>query len=119
VPSLLLRALIRAYQLLISPVLGPRCRYLPTCSEYAAEAVERHGALHGARLAALRLLRCHPWGGSGYDPVPESLVKAGAKAEPPVGGDAGHHHLADILSRAAAGRDRARHGGAVPHGGAS
>ena len=66
----LLRGLIRAYQLLISPLLLPSCRYLPSCSNYAAEAIERHGALHGSWLALKRLLRCHPWGGSGYDPVP-------------------------------------------------
>lgn len=68
---LLLRALIRGYQLLISPLLGPSCRYLPSCSEYASEAVERHGALAGGWLALKRLARCHPWGGSGYDPVPD------------------------------------------------
>lgn len=69
--TLLLRGLIRSYQLLISPVLGPSCRYLPSCSDYAAEAIERHGALAGTWLAVRRLARCHPWGGSGYDPVPE------------------------------------------------
>ncbi len=69
--TLLLRGLIRGYQLLISPVLGPSCRYLPSCSDYAAEAILRHGALGGGWLAVKRLLRCHPWGGSGYDPVPE------------------------------------------------
>jgi len=69
--SLLLRGLIRGYQLLISPVLPPACRYLPSCSDYAAEAVARHGALRGSWLALRRLARCHPWGGSGYDPVPE------------------------------------------------
>ena len=68
--SILLRGLIRAYQLLLSPVIGPSCRYLPTCSDYAAEAIHRHGTLHGGLLAARRLLSCHPWGGSGYDPVP-------------------------------------------------
>jgi len=68
--SILLRGLIRAYQLLLSPVLGPNCRYLPTCSDYAAEAIQRHGTLHGGGLALRRLLSCHPWGGSGYDPVP-------------------------------------------------
>jgi hypothetical protein len=62
--------LIRAYQLFLSPLLGPTCRYLPSCSEYAAEAIARHGALAGTWLALRRLLRCHPWGGSGYDPVP-------------------------------------------------
>jgi putative membrane protein insertion efficiency factor len=69
---LLLRALIRGYQLLISPLLGPSCRYLPSCSEYASEAVERHGALAGGWIALKRLARCHPWGGSGYDPVPDA-----------------------------------------------
>ena len=68
--TLLLRGLIRGYQLLISPVLGPSCRYLPSCSDYAAEAILRHGALAGGWLALKRLARCHPWGGSGYDPVP-------------------------------------------------
>jgi hypothetical protein len=61
---------IRAYQLLISPLLGPRCRHVPSCSHYALEAIERHGVLRGVRLALSRLLRCHPWGTSGYDPVP-------------------------------------------------
>jgi uncharacterized protein len=69
--TLLLRGLIRSYQLLVSPMLRPSCRYLPTCSDYAAEAIERHGALAGTWLALRRLARCHPWGGSGYDPVPE------------------------------------------------
>ena len=69
--GLLLRGMIRAYQLLLSPVLPPSCRFLPSCSDYAAEAIARHGALRGGALAAKRLLRCHPWGGSGYDPVPE------------------------------------------------
>ncbi len=68
--SILLRGLIRAYQLLLSPVMGPNCRYLPTCSDYAAEAIHHHGTLRGVGLAARRLLSCHPWGGSGYDPVP-------------------------------------------------
>ena len=68
--ALTLRGAIRAYQLLISPAFPPSCRYYPSCSRYAAEAVERHGPWHGSLLAARRLLRCHPWGGSGYDPVP-------------------------------------------------
>jgi len=66
----LLRGLIRSYQLLISPLLGTNCRYLPSCSDYASEAIAVHGALRGTWLAAGRLLRCNPWGGSGYDPVP-------------------------------------------------
>lgn len=68
--SALLRGLIRFYQLLVSPLLLPSCRYLPSCSEYAREAIAGHGAGWGVLLAARRLLRCHPWGGSGYDPVP-------------------------------------------------
>lgn len=62
--------LIRFYRVALSPLLGPRCRYLPSCSEYAAEAITVHGLVRGSRLAITRLLRCHPWGGSGLDPVP-------------------------------------------------
>jgi len=69
--SLVLRRAIRAYQLVLSPLLPPSCRFLPTCSDYAAEAIARHGAGRGLWLALRRLLRCHPWGGSGYDPVPQ------------------------------------------------
>lgn len=65
-----LRALVRVYQWVVAPVLGANCRYLPSCSEYAHEAIGTHGALTGGWLAAKRLCRCHPWGGSGYDPVP-------------------------------------------------
>ncbi len=68
--SALLRGLIRAYQLVLSPVLPASCRYWPSCSHYAAEAIARHGAGRGSWLALRRLLRCHPWGGSGIDPVP-------------------------------------------------
>jgi putative membrane protein insertion efficiency factor len=68
--TIALKAAIRAYQLLLAPVLPPSCRYLPSCSHYAAEAIERHGPWCGTGLAVRRLLRCHPWGGSGYDPVP-------------------------------------------------
>jgi uncharacterized protein len=69
--SAVLRGLIRAYQLVVSPLLLPSCRYLPSCSDYAAEAIARHGAPLGTWLALRRLLRCHPWAGSGYDPVPD------------------------------------------------
>lgn len=62
--------LVRVYRYLLSPLLGPSCRFLPSCSEYAREALERHGALRGSWLALRRVARCHPWGGSGYDPVP-------------------------------------------------
>jgi hypothetical protein len=65
-----LRGAVRAYQLAVSPLLPPSCRYLPTCSDYAIEALARHGVLRGSGLALYRLCRCHPWGGSGYDPVP-------------------------------------------------
>lgn len=65
-----LMALVRLYQYLISPLLGPRCRFHPSCSHYAIEAVETHGALRGGWLALRRLLRCHPGQPGGYDPVP-------------------------------------------------
>ncbi|HAI21521.1 MAG TPA: membrane protein insertion efficiency factor YidD [Clostridiales bacterium UBA8153] len=66
-----LMALIRFYQLGISPYLRPSCRFLPSCSQYAYEAIRRHGAWHGGILGAKRLLRCHPFGATGgYDPVP-------------------------------------------------
>ncbi|MDZ7910206.1 MAG: membrane protein insertion efficiency factor YidD [Gemmobacter sp.] len=61
---------VRAYRLLLSPWVGHGCRFQPTCSVYALEALERHGAVKGGYLTAHRLCRCHPWGGSGYDPVP-------------------------------------------------
>ena len=63
-------ALVRAYRYAISPMLGRNCRFVPSCSEYALEAVERHGALKGSWLAARRVCRCHPFSGGGYDPVP-------------------------------------------------
>lgn len=66
----LLRGLVRAYQWFISPLLGPRCRFLPSCSHYSLEALETHGLVCGMRLSLRRLGRCHPWGDSGYDPVP-------------------------------------------------
>ena len=61
---------IRFYQKAISPLTPPSCRYYPTCSQYAVEALRQHGPLRGTWLAARRILRCNPWGGSGYDPVP-------------------------------------------------
>ena len=65
----LLVAAIRLYQLLLSPLLGPACRFEPTCSRYAIEAVERHGPVRGSCLALRRLSRCHPLGDHGYDPL--------------------------------------------------
>ena len=64
------RATVRAYQVVVSPVLGPRCRFLPSCSEYAIDALERHGLWRGGWLALQRIVRCQPFGSSGYDPVP-------------------------------------------------
>lgn len=61
---------IRFYQRFISPLTPPACRYTPTCSQYAVEAIRRHGPVRGLWLAIKRIIRCHPWGGSGYDPVP-------------------------------------------------
>ena len=66
-----LRALVRVYQYVVSPALPPCCRHLPTCSAYAMEAITEHGALHGGLMSLRRLLRCHPWGTSGFDPVPK------------------------------------------------
>ena len=62
--------LIRLYQVTLSPYMGRQCRYTPTCSNYALEALQKHGLLRGSWLAIKRILRCAPWGGSGYDPVP-------------------------------------------------
>jgi uncharacterized protein len=62
--------LIRAYQYLLRPMLGANCRFYPSCSDYAREAIERHGAIKGAGLAARRIGCCHPWHPGGYDPVP-------------------------------------------------
>jgi putative membrane protein insertion efficiency factor len=69
-------ALLHAYKRFVSPVLPPSCRFHPTCSEYAAEAVERHGALRGSLLAMSRLARCHPWSHGGFDPVPPITTPA-------------------------------------------
>ncbi|MBQ6651877.1 MAG: membrane protein insertion efficiency factor YidD [Prevotella sp.] len=61
---------VRFYQYCISPLTPPSCRFTPTCSEYARQAITKHGPMKGLWLATRRILRCHPWGGSGYDPVP-------------------------------------------------
>lgn len=67
--------LVGLYRYLVSPWLGPNCRFTPTCSEYTLEALRKHGAFRGSALAAKRIGRCHPWGGQGYDPVPDEERK--------------------------------------------
>ncbi len=71
-----LRAPILFYRWVVSPWLPPSCRFTPTCSTYALEAMDRFGPLAGSGLALRRLCRCHPWGGMGYDPVPDTLAPA-------------------------------------------
>jgi len=68
--SWFLVGLIKLYQYSLSPFLGKQCRFIPTCSQYGIEAIKKYGALKGSWLAIKRIARCHPWGGSGYDPVP-------------------------------------------------
>jgi putative membrane protein insertion efficiency factor len=65
----ILISLLKTYKLIVSPILPPSCRFVPTCSEYAMGAIERYGALHGSGMALRRLLRCHPFHPGGYDPV--------------------------------------------------
>jgi putative membrane protein insertion efficiency factor len=73
---------VRGYQLLVRPMLSGQCRYLPTCSEYAAEAIATHGVLRGGWMGVTRVMRCHPFGGSGFDPVPlESRRSLGAASQ--------------------------------------
>lgn len=91
----LLLLLVRAYQLCLSPFLGQNCRFYPTCSQYALEAISRHGSLKGGMLAARRLCKCHPWHPGGVDPVPE---RAGAAAaQPPSACDCAHHQHSAII----------------------
>ena len=81
-----IRAGHRAYKLTLSPWIGRNCRYLPTCSDYAAEALIRHGPVRGAWMAGRRFCRCHPWGGSGYDPVPKAPERGVPESVPAGGG---------------------------------
>jgi putative membrane protein insertion efficiency factor len=71
--SYLLKGLIIIYKYTLSPLLGPKCRYLPTCSSYGMEAIERYGPFLGGWLTLKRIGRCNPWGGQGFDPVPKDL----------------------------------------------
>ncbi len=68
--------IIKIYQRLISPLTAPSCRHIPTCSAYTIEAIDKHGAVRGSWLALKRISRCHPWGTSGYDPVPPRKINA-------------------------------------------
>ncbi len=68
--TIVLIVLIRVYKKIVSPWLPPSCRYVPTCSQYTVEALQKHGLIKGLFLSIKRLLSCHPWGGHGYDPVP-------------------------------------------------
>jgi hypothetical protein len=79
----LLAAVVRFYQLGISPLIGPRCRFAPSCSAYAIEALTEHGALRGSWLALRRLLRCQPFCAGGYDPVPPAKRRSGRSADVP------------------------------------
>lgn len=76
--------LVRAYRMLLSPWLGSACRFTPTCSVYALQALERHGAAGGAYLAAVRIARCHPWCAGGPDPVPDAIPRPLDRLFPPT-----------------------------------
>jgi putative membrane protein insertion efficiency factor len=79
--SAILLTLLRAYRRLVSPMLAPRCRFVPSCSAYAVEAIEHHGAARGSWLAIRRVARCHPFHSGGYDPVPSSARSGAPHAE--------------------------------------
>ncbi|MGZ6854174.1 MAG: membrane protein insertion efficiency factor YidD [Mycobacteriaceae bacterium] len=81
-PAALLILVIRGYQRFLSPLLAPRCRFVPSCSAYAVEALQQHGALRGLRLTGWRLLRCQPFCRGGYDPVPPPRGGGAGRAEP-------------------------------------
>jgi putative membrane protein insertion efficiency factor len=110
-PALLLVLLVRGYQLFVSPLLGPRCRFYPSCSAYALTAVQRHGALRGSWLAVRRLGRCHPWNPGGVDHVPPAApgrrgpLRSAPLSTPRAAAPAVHDHPADApadLGRGAA-----------------
>lgn len=100
-----MRAFVQAYRWTISPLLGPSCRYYPTCSAYALGAIDEHGAVRGAWLAAKRICRCHPWHEGGYDPVPPRAARAPGHAARDAGDAAAS---ASSLSASARRDDRAR-----------
>jgi len=84
--------LIRIYQRFVSPLLGPRCRFHPSCSHYGLQAVQRFGTRYGGWLAGKRLARCHPWHPGGYDPVPVALADRSVRR--PIGQQPPHHDAA-------------------------
>ena len=102
VVQLVVLRLLRAYKWAISPMFPPACRYVPTCSEYAMEAVERYGALRGGAMAVWRLLRCHPFADGGYDPVVNSRNShvSQKRRDPSTGsGQAvGHPHCDSVVN---------------------
>lgn len=87
----LLLLLLRAYQVAVSPLLGQNCRFYPSCSNYAIDAVRTHGAARGSLLAARRLCKCHPWHPGGLDPVPPKSGSSAAKCDHAY--DRGHHRI--------------------------
>jgi putative membrane protein insertion efficiency factor len=94
IPAIALRAAIRAYQVCLSPFLGGACRFAPSCSAYAHEAVGRHGARRGLALALRRVARCHPFHPGGFDPVPERIEPARRHGATRVGAGGRHDFLA-------------------------
>lgn len=92
-PGLALILAVRGYQIFVSPLLGPRCRFYPSCSAYALTAVQRHGALRGSWLAVRRLCRCHPWNPGGVDHVPPAAP--GRSTAPPSVRSSARSHPAD------------------------
>lgn len=78
----LIRFPIQAYRLLLSPYLGPACRYSPSCSEYALDAIQRWGVLKGMWFVVYRILSCHPWAKGGYDPVPPITKRCAGRSNP-------------------------------------
>jgi hypothetical protein len=84
--------IIRIYQYVISPFTPASCRHLPTCSAYAVEALNRHGPVYGGKLAINRILRCHPWGTSGFDPVPVVRIKRLKSCRAESSNRLKHHH---------------------------
>jgi putative membrane protein insertion efficiency factor len=94
--GLALRGAIRAYQLVVSPILPSSCRFIPSCSSYAMDAIQAHGPLGGSWLAARRVCRCHPWAEGGFDPVPHALPVAHSSTE--CGGKAAPSPMPDRMS---------------------